>query len=356
MQTLIMAGGLGTRFWPKSRQKHPKQLLRMFGEESLIQSTVSRLQPLIPESKVFVVSTASQLPAIKKQLPGIPGSNFIVEPKGKNTAPCIGLSALFIEQIEPDGVMVVLPADHIIRDKNLFHQTLKAGAEIAQESENIVTIGIEPTYPATGYGYIQCNHALDDVQGVQSYKVKTFAEKPNLATAKRFLDSGDFLWNSGIFIWKTKTILRQIEEHLPHLHQGLQEIREALGAPEEADVIKRVYCQIRSISIDYGVMEEARDITVLRGMFGWDDLGSWDAVYKLHKKDSDNNVLIGSHVLTDSTGCLIDAPDRCIAVVGIDDLVVVDTGDAILVCPRDRAQDVKDVVEIAKRKKLNEYL
>lgn len=356
MYAVIMAGGLGTRFWPKSREKHPKQLLNIYGKKTLIQSTAERLKPLISDENLFVVSTVKQLDQIRKQLPSIPRKNYIIEPKGKNTAPCIGLSALFLERIDPESVMIVLPADHLIKNKNLFHKTLKAGTRIASERESLVTIGIQPFYPATGYGYIQFNQALEDVDGVTLLKVKTFAEKPNLETAKRFLNSGDFLWNSGIFIWKTKTILKEIEENLPHLYDGLLEIKEVLGTPKQEETINRVYCQIKSISIDYGVMEHTKDVTVLKGEFEWNDLGTWDEVYKLHRKDSGDNALIGQHILKDSKGCFIDSPNKCVAVVGLDDLIVVETDDAILICPRDRAQDVKEVVDTAKRRKMTKYI
>ena len=356
MFAVIMAGGLGTRFWPKSREKHPKQLLNIYGKKTLIQNTVDRLRPLVPDERLFVVSTQSQLKEIKNQLPFIPTKNYIIEPRGKNTAPCIGLSALFLERLDPESVMVVLPADHLIANNRLFHKTIKVATKIAAERENLVTIGIKPSYPATGYGYVQFNEKLENVNGVQLLKVKTFAEKPNLETARRFIKSGDFLWNSGIFIWKTQTILREIEENIPHLYDGLLEIKKALGTPAQDKTIERVYCQIKSISIDYGVMEHAKDVAVLKGEFEWNDLGTWDEVYKLHKKSKDENVLLGPHIVKDSKGCFIDAPNKCVAVVGLDNIMVVETDDAILICPRDRAQDVRDVVEIAKRKKMTEYL
>lgn len=356
MLALIMAGGLGTRFWPKSRRNHPKQLLNIFGEKTLIQNTVARLHGVMPHENVFVVSTQDQQEEIKKQLTTIPDENYIIEPKGKSTAPCIGLSALFMERLNPDAVMAVLPADHMIFNNELFHKTLRVGAKVAAKTDSLVTIGIEPDYPATGYGYIQFNQELEIIDDISLLKVKTFAEKPNLETAKRFLKSGDFLWNSGIFIWKIKTIMKEIEENLPHLYDGLLEIRQALDTPQQQETINRVYCQIRSISIDYGVMENAKDVKVLNGKFGWNDLGSWDEVYKLHEKDQNGNVLIGKHIIKDGKGCFIDAPDKCVAIVGMKNLVVVDTDDAILICPRDRAQDVKDVVEVAKRKKMNQYL
>ena len=356
MFALIMAGGTGTRFWPKSRQKYPKQFLRMFGERTLIQNTFDRLHDLIPDDHIFVVSTEEYKEEIENQLSSLPRENIIIEPQGKNTAPCIGLSSIFLERIDPDGVMVVLPADHLILDTAMFHNTLSVGAKVAKESDSLMTIGIEPNFPATGYGYIQFKKELEIIDGVKLLKVKTFAEKPNRATAKRFIKSGDFLWNSGIFIWKVKAILNEIEEHLPHLYDGLLEIRKHLNSRQQTKTINRVYRQIKSVSIDYGIMEHSENVKVLKGTFRWNDLGSWDEVYKLHDKDADDNVSLGEHIIKDSKGCFIDAPGKFVGLLGVEDLIVVDTKDAILVCKRDRAQDVKDLVEIARRKKMQQYL
>lgn len=356
MKALIMAGGSGTRFWPKSREKRPKQLLKIYGDKTMLQNTVDRLAPIVSAENMFVISTESQKDEIKRQLPSLPDRNLIIEPRGRNTAPAIGFAALCLERIDPEGVTVVLPSDHLITDDDLFIKTLKVAERVVDERDQLVTIGIEPTYPSTGYGYIQCNEKVEYIDDVSLLKVKTFAEKPNAATAKRFVDSGDFLWNSGIFVWKNKTILREIEEHLPRLFEDLMEIKPALGTPREAETVNRVYNQIKSISIDYGVMEYAKEVSVLRGSFGWNDLGSWDEVYKFLDKDSNENVLVGEHLLKDSKSCYIDAPQKLVALVGIDNLIVVDTEDALLICPRDRAQDVKDLVEIAKRKKMNHLL
>ncbi len=356
MRALIMAGGLGTRFWPKSRREHPKQLLKILGEQSLILDTVERLKPIVTGEEIYIVAMDDQLGKIRKQLNGHAGINYLVEPKGKNTAPCIGLAAVVMQKDDPDAVMVVLPADHLIEDNDVFLKTLQTAEKVALETGKIVTIGIEPNYPATGYGYIQFDQQLAVADGMPLLHVKTFAEKPNVATAERFLSSGDFLWNSGMFVWKVKTILEEIEEHLPQVYDGLMEIRDALGRPEQDAVIRRVYSQIRSISIDYGVMEHAKEVTVLKGNFGWNDLGSWGEVYKLMDKDENRNVLVGSHLIRDAAGCLVDAPEKCVALVGVDDLVVVDTPDALLICRRDRVQEVRDVVDLAKRKKMDQIL
>lgn len=356
MYALIMAGGLGTRFWPRSRRKHPKQLLNIVGERSLIQNTVLRLRPFVPNENIFVVSTAEQLHAIREQLAEIPSRNLITEPRGKNTAPCIGLGALVLERLDPEAVMVVLPADHLISDDQAFARIVRAGARVAKERNGLVTVGIKPTYPATGYGYVQFEDGDDTIDGESVKRVKTFAEKPNIETAERFVRSGDFLWNSGIFIWKAKRILQEIEEHLPQLYDGLCEIRTAMGEHDEEEITNKIYCQIKSVSIDYGVMEYAKDVWVLPADFGWNDLGSWDEVYKLYDLDELGNGLNGQHLVYDSSGCFVDSPDKSVALVGVKDLIVINTGDALLICHKDRAQDVKQVIDIAKRKNLEHLL
>jgi len=357
MLVLIMAGGAGTRFWPKSRERRPKQLLPIIGEGTMLQNTVQRLLPMVPAENIFVISNQVQYDGIVQQLPMLPLENIITEPRPKNTAACIGLGAVLLQQRASDEVMVVLPADHLIGDDEIFCETLLNAGKIAAEKEVLITIGIQPTYPATGYGYIQYGHDKIPVGPATAYRVKTFAEKPNLETAKSFLDSGDFLWNSGIFVWRLPVIMAQLEEHLPHHYDGLREISRALGTPEQSGTIDRVYQQIKSISIDYGVMEKAKNVVVLRGQFRWNDLGSWDEVYKLLPKDQEYNATNGhQHVLLDSNGCLVDVPGKTVAAVGLRDLMVVETEDALLLCPRSRAQEVKDLVELIKRRKLQHLL
>ena len=351
-----MAGGSGMRFWPKSREQRPKQLLEIVGPGTMLQNTLRRLRPLMPMQNVLVICTQIQAEEIARQLPELPAANLLIEPTGKNTAPCIGLGAIYMRRLDPEAVMVVLPADHLIDDEQAFLATLRAGEKIAASGAKLVTIGIKPAYPATGYGYIQCGDCAAHVDGTPAYQVKTFAEKPNLETAERFLKSGDFLWNSGIFVWKVATILSQIEEHLPQMHDSLLEIDQHLGEPDFQQTIDRVYRQIKSISIDYGVMEGARDAVVLPATFQWNDLGSWDEVYKFQAKDADRNAALTPSVLLDCHGCLIDAPDRVVAAIGLKDLAVIDTADALLICPRERAQEVKELVELLRRRKFNQVL
>jgi mannose-1-phosphate guanylyltransferase len=356
MYIIIMAGGSGTRFWPRSRQRYPKQLLPILGESTLIQETVRRIEPLAAQDQIYIVSTNPQIDAIREQLPQIQPQNIIIEPRGKNTAPCIGLAAIHIRRRDPDAIMVVLPSDHHISNETEFRKIISDAGEIARQYDSLVTIGIHPTYPSTGYGYIQVNSPLTTNEKFTAYHVKTFAEKPDQQTAERFISSGDFLWNSGMFIWKVSAILREIETELPELYDGLIEIEKYLGTKSEHDVINKIYCQIKNISIDYGVMENASNVVVIKGNFGWSDVGTWDEVYKILKKDSSDNVVIGEHVLKSARGCLIDSPDKLVAIVGLDNVVVVETADAVLVCHRDAAQQVKDVVDQLQKREKKQYL
>lgn len=357
MMALIMAGGSGTRFWPKSRESHPKQLLQIVGEGTMLQNTVRRLQPLISAERTFVVCKESQREAILAQVPELPRENVIVEPWGKSTAPCIGLAALFMRKRFGDEVIVVLPADHLIGPAENFRETLANAGKIAGEYPVLITIGIPPTFPATGYGYIQCGEEVFGAGKIKAQKVKTFAEKPNLETAKRFLASGDFLWNSGMFVWRVSTIMEQFDEHLPQLSDGLHEIEQGLGLPSEQETVGRVYQQIKSISIDYGVMEKATNVVVLPANFEWNDIGSWDEVYKLASKDKDLNAPSeGGHVFYESAGCFVDVKHKTVATVGVQNLVIVESEGALLICARERAQEVKDLVELLKRKKMTDLL
>ncbi|MCI0515014.1 NTP transferase domain-containing protein [candidate division KSB1 bacterium] len=353
---VIMAGGLGTRFWPRSRARRPKQLLNIFGDKTMIQAAVERISPIVPAEKLFVVATEQQKEGILQQLPQLKIENLILEPKGKNTAPCIGLTALLLRRIDPNEVMVILPADHMIQQSARFLEVLIQAEKVAQSGSALVTIGIKPTYAATGYGYIQYNGVVEHHPSIPALRVKTFAEKPDLATAQQFLESGDFLWNSGMFLWKVSTIIQAIEKYMPELYDSLMEIDRALESEHAHEILHRVYCQIKSISIDYGIMEQAKNVIVLPGDFGWNDVGSWDEVHKLMTKDEHGNATLGNHVLKDVRDCLIDSPHKLVAAIGIEGLIVVDTPDALLICRKDQAQKVKDLVELMKRKNLDEFI
>jgi len=357
---VIMAGGVGSRFWPKSRAKKPKQFLNILSSKSLIEQTIERVNHLIPEENIFIVSNKNQTAELVQVLPKFPIKNIILEPLSKNTAPCIGLASLFIRREQPDAVMVVLPSDHLITDQEKFLNTLEIGIETAYKTGGLITIGIQPTYPSTGYGYIQfIEDEESEISGKGVYKVKTFAEKPDFERAKKFLESGDFLWNSGMFIWRVDVILDEIKIHLPDIYDELMKIDEAIGNDDFKTVLDQAYGRMRAISIDYGVMEKTNRAYVIKANFGWSDVGSWEEVYNLAPKDENGNYIASNKekvVLIDVKNCLIEGNKALIAMIGVEDLIVVSTEDAILICKRDRAQDVRNVVNYLKRKNMEKYL
>lgn len=354
---VIMAGGIGSRFWPLSRRDRPKQFISLLDESTLIQNTSARLESVVPANQRYVVTNERYVDQTRSQLPALPKENILAEPIGRNTAPCITYAAMKLYAADPEAVMIVLPADHVITDVERFHQVLGVGIEAAAERGALVTIGIEPTYPATGYGYIQFDPEDDgDSDEPRSRYVKTFAEKPNLATAERFLDSGDFLWNSGMFIWTAESILDAVERHLPDVHEAFRPLRDVIGTDKEHDTLDKIFRSCPSISIDYGVMERADKVYVVPGSFGWSDVGDWRAVYDLASKNEHGNSIQGNAILHDSSRCLIQAGDRLVALVGVHDMIVVDTEDALLVCHRDSTQRVKNVVDYLYSNQLESYV
>lgn len=357
IHAVIMAGGSGTRFWPRSRAKTPKQLLNITGGRTMIQMTVDRLASLVPRQRVLVVTNIQQAEAVYDQLPDVPKANIIAEPVGRNTAPCIGLAALHLLRVDPEAVMVVLAADHLITPETTFCETVRFAADVAMQTNACVTLGMVPTRPETGYGYIQyLEQETLIIGGRAAYKVKTFAEKPNFATAQRFLESGDFVWNSGMFIWKASVILDLIAEFMPELYDGLSQIRPTLGTAGYEEAVARVYRAQKSVSIDYGVMEHAANVYVIKGDFTWNDVGSWEEVYQLSAKDDHGNAVTGDSVLIDTAESMVYAPGKTVALIGVRDLVVVDTGDGLLICHRHRVQDVKKVTDELKQRGKNELL
>lgn len=350
---VIMAGGVGSRFWPRSTEKTPKQLLKIFGEKTMIQDTVERLNGLVENEDIFVITNKIQRPEIINQLKNVPAENIIEEPFGRNTAACIGLASVIVKEKAKDGVTIILPADHIIKEKDEFHKTLRTAAKFAYESKGLVTIGIKPTRPETGYGYIQIDetHVSDNI-----YSVLSFAEKPNYATAVRFLDSGDFMWNSGMFIWRVDTILQEIHQYLPDLHEGLEKIGKDISKTNYNSTLSNVYGQLKNISIDYGIMEKSQKVYLTKGTFSWSDVGSWEEVFTLSKKD-ENGIAKDGDIFTDMVvDSYIYSPDKFAAVIGVDNLIIINTKDALLICRRDQGQNVKKVVEHLKVNKLTKYL
>jgi mannose-1-phosphate guanylyltransferase len=361
LYAVIMAGGLGSRLWPLSRRKMPKQFLDFFGDGSMIAKTVARLDGIIKPENILIITNKSGKVLTKKQLPHIPMRNIIVEPAGRNTAPCIALATVYIKKRCPDAIACVLPADHLISDVKLFQQTLRAAIETAARTEALVTIGIKPDRPETGYGYIQVNQEHTDLTtsikvrfGINAHKVKTFAEKPDLDTAKQFLQSGDFLWNSGVFVWRVDSIIKEYRRYLPQIYFDMQNILQAIGTRKEKRVIENFYSWVHPISIDYGVMEKAESVYVLEGDFGWSDAGSWDEIFRhlTHEHIMDESI-----VLNEAQNVFAIRPKgKSIAVVGIDDVLVIDTKDALLICKRGRSQEVKTVVDALKRRQLEEFM
>lgn len=350
---VIMAGGVGSRFWPRSRERMPKQLLKIFGENTMIQDTVNRINKIIPLENIFIVTNKIQKEEIKKQLSQIPQDNIIVEPFGRNTAACIGLASVLIHNFNPDAVTVVLPADHIIRDVDAFVGIIKKAIDFAYKSKGLVTIGIQPTRPETGYGYIQ-REEKEIEENI--FKVKTFAEKPNYQTAERFLESGDFLWNSGMFIWRVDVILEEFKKYMPDLYEGLEKLQKHFLKDDFQKQVELVYGMLRSISIDYGVMEKSDRVYVIRSTFGWSDVGSWEEVYQLSHKDEFGNYLHGNCFVDDVRNSYVYSENNFTAVLGLENVIVINTDDAVLIANRTHSQDVRKVVDHLKMKKMNDYL
>jgi len=353
-----MAGGRGTRFWPESRERMPKHLLDIAGERTLIQETVGRIETLVPAENILIVTGLSHAEELIRQLPQIPPANVLIEPVGRNTAPCVGLAALHIKRKHPEEVMAVLPADHVITDAKEFCEVLPIAAEMARQGNYLVTIGIPPTRPEVGYGYIERGALRISVRGRDIYEVASIREKPPLETAEMFLERGGFYWNSGMFVWRVDTVLKAIETFLPDLHVSLIRMEKAIGSDREKEVIDREYTHIQPMSIDYGVMEKAENVLLIRGDFGWSDVGSWDALWEISGRDEDGNVAstCGHFVGVDAKNSLVHSTGKMVALIGVKDLIVVETEDSLLICKRGRSQDVKKVVDILEKKNMKEFL
>ncbi|MEK0313654.1 mannose-1-phosphate guanylyltransferase [Cohnella sp. 56] len=355
--SVIMAGGKGERFWPKSRTHLPKQFLNISGNKSMIQQAVARLERLMDISRIFIVTNESYAELISMQIPHLPASNIIIEPIGRNTGPCIALASMIVEQQYPDSTMIVLPSDHIIKDEGEFITILEAATRVAAQQENIVTLGITPTSPETGYGYIKRTEDMWESLSTPVYKVNQFVEKPDLETAKEYVEAGDFYWNSGIFIWKTTTVRRKIQQYMPEIEAVLKEIEPSLGTPWESEEIRQKFVLMPDQSVDYGIMEKADNIYVVPCQLGWDDVGSWTALDRIDNRDDDGNVIRGNILNIDTKNCIIESNDgKLIATLGIEDLIVVDTEDVTLICTKDKAQEVKKLLKELRTQKREQYL
>ncbi len=351
---LIMAGGRGERFWPKSRKDMPKQFLSLTDDgKTMIQLTVERISTMVKIEDVYVATNKDYKSLVLEQLPGLPEQNVLCEPIGRNTAPCIGLGAMHIAKKYDDAMMFVFPSDHLIKFNKMFTRTLQAANDVAEKKDNLVTIGIVPDYPETGYGYIKFDSQITEGQ---AYKVDCFVEKPSLEVAKEYLASEEYLWNSGMFIWKVSSILKNIKKFMPETFESLKRIQDAIGTEHEETVLEKEFYGIQSQSIDYGIMEKADDIYILLGAFGWDDVGSWLAVERIKKTNEFGNVVSGNIITVNTHNCVIQGENKLIATVGLEDMIVVDTEDATLICSKDHAGDIKKVLENLKICNREEYI
>lgn len=344
---LIMAGGRGERFWPKSRISLPKQFLSLTdSEDTMIQLTVKRILPLVEMEDIYIVTNELYKDLILQQLPDIPESNILCEPAARNTAPCIGLGAMYISTKYEDATMFVLPSDHLIKNTDLFLDTLNKASDVACSGPNLVTLGITPNYPETGYGYIKYNSGSKYLSG---YSVERFVEKPNAELAAQYLADGNYLWNSGMFIWNISTILDNMKQLIPDTYEKLLKIKSSIGTNQELQTLHDVFVDCESESIDYAVMEHASNIFTLPGNFGWDDVGSWLALERHNSSDEDNNIKKGNVISLDVKNCIIEGNKRLIAAIGVEDLIVVDTEDSLLICSKDKCNDIKTVLSKIKK-------
>lgn len=345
LHAIIMAGGSGTRFWPESRRLRPKQLLALSGDRTMIQGTLDRLGDAVPTANRFVLTNQDLVSAVADQLPDLPVENIIGEPAKRDTAPCVGLAAAIVQHHDPEGIMVVMPSDHVIADVEAFQNAIDAGVKlIEQDPTRIVTFGIKPTYPAESFGYIERGDAIDGAN--QAFAVGQFREKPDGPTAERYVADGGFYWNSGIFLWKASTITGALEKNVPKIQKHIGLIAGAMGTEQYADVLQREFTAIEGTSIDYAVMETYDNVVVIEAPFDWDDVGSWQAIARMHPADEQGNTVVGSHLGIDTSGCIVRTHgDHTVVTIDVDDLIIVQTEDATLVAKKESEERVREVVE-----------
>lgn len=352
----IMAGGIGSRFWPMSRTNFPKQFLDILGTgKTLIQSTYDRFASFIPAENIYVVTSSEYINIVKKQLPHLPMQNILGEPSRKNTAPCIAYISFKLQELDPQASLIVAPSDHLILDMVAFKKVSLEALAFVNKHNAFITLGIKPTYPNTGYGYIQYEqHAVTD----NVFKVKTFTEKPNLDLAKAFLASGEFLWNAGIFVWQVKNIISAFEKLMPEMYDVFHNEKAKFNTPEEHKAIQEIYPQCTNISIDFGIMEKADNVYVIPSSFGWSDLGTWNSAYENLGKDYFGNAVAGDNVIVFDThrSMVHNNHDKLMVLQGLEDFIVVDTNDVLLICKRDREQEIKEYLAEVKRNKGEKYL
>ncbi|HOB53945.1 MAG TPA: mannose-1-phosphate guanylyltransferase [Acidobacteriota bacterium] len=354
---VIMAGGSGTRFWPWSRRQLPKQFLKLGGDRSLFELTLERIRPLVPPERTLVICNRDHVDLVGRLAPELPAENIIGEPVARNTAPCIALAALIVQRRDPEGTLCVLPADHHVKEPARFQQLLDSVLKGAEANDRLVTFGIIPTHPHTGYGYVQASEIVGHADGVALLGVDQFVEKPHRSLAEEYVTQGNYYWNSGMFVWKARVVLEELRQYAPDVLRPLTELAETGDHLRTGDAeLERVFQDLPSISIDYSIMEKSRRIVLARGDFGWSDLGSWDSLEDVLAMDNSNVTIGAPMILVDTRRCVVCAHDRLVACVGVEDLVVVATGDAVLVAHKDKAQDVRQVVQKLEADGRDEYL
>ncbi|CAH1058969.1 mannose-1-phosphate guanylyltransferase [Paenibacillus pseudetheri] len=351
---VIMAGGGGTRFWPLSRQNKPKQLLNLSGNDIMINDTILRYEGIISVESTMIVTNQTQASLVEEiLLDKVPRNNILREPVGKNTAACILYAALVLDKLYKDCVMVVLPSDHYITNEESFRAVLDKACLIAEEKDKLITIGIKPTFPSTGYGYINFNKSnlLDE-----AFDVLEFVEKPNFEKAKMYFESGNYVWNSGMFVWKTSIIIENFRRYLPRLYKSFMQVYEHLGTDKEWEAISEIYPSLQNISIDYGILERSDEVIIVPGDFGWNDVGSWDALGSIFSPDDEGNIVKAKHLGLRTKNSIVFGDERLIATIGVDNLIIAETSDALLICSKDNAQEVKSMVDMLKELGMNEYI
>ncbi|MGA2844001.1 MAG: sugar phosphate nucleotidyltransferase [Candidatus Acidiferrales bacterium] len=370
---VLLAGGRGTRFWPRSRMRTPKQLLNIAGNETMLRETVARLEPIVPLRNFWVVTNAEQSAAARGELRGVPSSQILAEPLGRNTAAAIGLAAIHLARVHGDALMAVLPADSYIADAPRYRKLVRAALDLARTPGNLVVLGIPPTRPETGYGYIERSGLVARPRGLAAYAVRRFTEKPGPPVARKYVESGKYLWNAGMFFWRASTFLENLRRFLPGTHAALTELAKTIGTVRYASALRRIYPRLENISVDYAVMEPATRSTsgmnarrngpagqprvfVIPAKVGWSDIGSWAAVYELLASKPGANVSAGPFFSIDASGNYFWSPKKFIAAIGVRDMVLVETDDAILLCPRERSQDVGRIVKWLEERKVKQLL
>jgi mannose-1-phosphate guanylyltransferase len=352
---LIMAGGFGTRLWPLSRRDRPKQSLALVGGRTMFEHAVDRIAPIFQPEQIFVVTGAEHVDSLAAQAPELPRENFIVEPQGRGTGPAIGLGAIHLLRQDPEAIMAVLTADHFIVDADRFRQALTAAAQVAADG-HLVTLGIAPSFPSTGYGYIKQGESLDGAEGFPAYRAERFTEKPTLETALHMVESGEYSWNSGMFIWRVERVMEEFQRQMPDFYVQLAQVETTLGGTGYQPTLNRVWPEVVKQTIDYGVMEGAEDVAVIPVDIGWSDIGSWTSLSEILPTDGEGNTIVGPHVGIDTRETVVFGGKRLIATIGLEGMVIVDTEDALLVCPRDREQDVRAIVRQLDSEDRGEYL